>query len=144
MMKHMCKSEPRFMIYVSEKALSRVSLIAMHLYGVNSEVIMPRRIMDRGFSDVLGKDIEIEIDYLNSNNGDMLLQYNSLNSWKDLGGAYEPSKAVKLNNTGKLLKAKFVIDDANFEGRQNGQSDFRLLNLSNKPLAIKKVTVHKK
>jgi hypothetical protein len=100
---------------------------------------------DKGFRSKLGKDIKIEIEYLDTDNGQILLQYNSFNSRKESGGAYEGAdKPIILKNSGKLLKTNFLINDANLEGRQNGGADFRLINESDKPLLIKRIIVHRK
>ena len=42
-------------------------------------------------------------------------------------GAYTQSKErVNLKGTQRWRKARFLLDDARFEGRQNDQSDFRV------------------
>ena len=72
--------------------------------------------------------VVIEVEYFDADaGGHFRLDYDSLDQSKRLVSAYWRSKElVYLKGTQRWRKARFLIDDARFEGRQNDRSDFRV------------------
>jgi RNA polymerase sigma factor (sigma-70 family) len=70
----------------------------------------------------------IEVEYFDEDSGAIFrLDYDSYNESSRLLGAYTQSKErVHLKGTQRWRKARFLLDDSRFEGRQNDQADFRV------------------
>ena len=83
---------------------------------------------DPPLQEVPTKFIIIEIEYFDADAvGQFRIDYDSLDQSKKLISAYWQSKElVKLKGTQRWRKARFLIDDARFEGRQNDRADFRV------------------
>ena len=72
--------------------------------------------------------VVIEVEYFDADaGGHFRLDYDSQDESNRSLGAYTQSKEkVYLKGTERWRKARFLLDDARFEGRQNDQSDFRV------------------
>jgi len=70
----------------------------------------------------------VEVEYFDADaGGHFRLDYDSYNEENRSLGAYTQSKEkVYLKGTQTWRKARFLIDDGRFEGRENDQSDFRV------------------
>ena len=70
----------------------------------------------------------IEVEYFDADaGGHFRLDYDSRDESNRSFGVYTQSKErVNLKGTQRWRKARFLLDDARFEGRQNDQSDFRV------------------
>ena len=70
----------------------------------------------------------IEVEYFDADaGGNFRLDYDSYDESSRFLGAYTQSKErVNLKGTQRWRKARFLLDDARFEGRQNDQADFRV------------------
>jgi hypothetical protein len=100
---------------------------------------------DKGFKQHLGKNLSIEVEYFDDLEGQLFLEFNSEDESATLAGAYKlHNKQITLTGSKKWKAARFEIEDALFSGRQNGLSDFRFVNLSKKPIVIRKVKVSRK
>lgn len=73
-------------------------------------------------------EVMIEVEYFDGEaGGHFRLDYDSFNDTTKNQGAYTQSKEkIYLKGTQRWRKARFLLDDARFEGRQNDQSDFRV------------------
>jgi hypothetical protein len=73
--------------------------------------------------------LEIELEYLNSGAGEVILQYDSTDSGLPYAGTYKlcPS-SIRCTNNGQWQTARFSVSDARFAGRQNNGADFRFYN----------------
>jgi hypothetical protein len=73
--------------------------------------------------------VEIEIYFLDVGEGQLVLQYDSLDEAAPHSGAYKDHpRTVRRAGSGEWRKAVFLIEDARFEGRQNSGADFRIYN----------------
>ena len=72
--------------------------------------------------------VVVEVEYFDADaGGHFRLDYDSHDESNRSFGAYTQSKEkVYLKGTQRWRKARFLFDDARFEGRQNDQSDFRV------------------
>jgi hypothetical protein len=72
--------------------------------------------------------VVVEVEYFDADaGGHFRLDYDSHDESNRSFGAYTQSKEkVYLKGTQRWRKARFLLDDARFEGRQNDQSDFRV------------------
>ena len=70
----------------------------------------------------------IEVEYFDADGGGILrLDYDSHDESSKALGAYTQSKEwVYMKGTLRWRKARFLLDNARFEGRQNDQADFRV------------------
>jgi RNA polymerase sigma factor (sigma-70 family) len=70
----------------------------------------------------------VEVEYFDADGGGILrLDYDSHDETSKALGAYTQSKEkVNLKGTLRWRKARFLLDNARFEGRQNDQADFRV------------------
>jgi hypothetical protein len=74
-----------------------------------------------------GGRVEIEVHFLDQGEGPIALQYDSSNPNSPHAGAYKPHPlTLRRTNSGQWRKSLFQLEDARFEGRQNGGADFRL------------------
>ncbi len=83
--------------------------------------------LDDGFRRQPGKALDIELDYLDTGVGDVVLDYDSTDVRAPVGGAYKSHSSItrRANNTAQWQTAHFRITDARFRGSENAQSDFR-------------------
>jgi hypothetical protein len=72
--------------------------------------------------------VMVEVEYFDGDaGGHFRLDYDSFNETTRNQGAYTQSKEkVYLKGTQRWRKARFLLDDARFEGRQNDEADFRV------------------
>jgi hypothetical protein len=72
--------------------------------------------------------VMVEVEYFDAQaGGHFRLDYDSHNGTSRNEGAYTQSKEkVYLKGTQRWRKARFLLDDGRFEGRQNDQADFRV------------------
>jgi hypothetical protein len=70
----------------------------------------------------------VEVEYFDADaGGHFRLDYDSRDESSRYLGAYTQSKErVNLKGTQRWRRARFLLDDARFEGRQNDQADFRV------------------
>jgi eukaryotic-like serine/threonine-protein kinase len=91
----------------------------------------------------LGRHVEIELEYRNTDAGDIRLHYDSTDlSWPDQGAYKEYPTFVNRMNTGQWRTAKFQIADARFENRQNAGADLRFYN-NGRPLLVQSVKMRR-
>jgi len=79
-------------------------------------------------------DVVVEVEYfdVSSVGGHFRLDYDSHNGTSRNEGAYTQSKEkVYLKGTQRWRKARFLLDDGRFEGRQNDAADFRVTVVGN-------------
>jgi hypothetical protein len=78
-------------------------------------------------------DVMVEVEYFDAETGGHFrLDYDSYNGTSRNEGAYTQSKEkVYFKGTQRWRKARFLLDDARFEGRQNDQADFRVTVVGN-------------
>ncbi len=85
--------------------------------------------VDDGFRRRAGRALDVELDYLDTGFGDVVLDYDSTDVGAPVGGAYKSHPfVVRRANTGRWQTARFHITDARFRGSQNVQADFRFYN----------------
>ena len=86
--------------------------------------------------------IVVEVEYFDGETGGHFrLDYDSFNETSRNQGAYTQSKEkVYLKGTQRWRKARFLLDDARFEGRQNDNADFRVTVVGNQ-FHLRAVTV---
>lgn len=72
-------------------------------------------------SDVNGRDVTIEIEYLDLVTGQFSIEYDGVAS------AYATGPSAPLTGSGQWRTHRFELSDAYFGDRQNGGSDFRLV-----------------
>ena len=77
--------------------------------------------------------VMVEVEYFDAEaGGHFRLDYDSHNGTSRNEGAYTQSKEkVYLKGTQQWRKARFLLDDARFEGRQNDNADFRVTVVGN-------------
>jgi len=77
--------------------------------------------------------VMVEVEYFDAEaGGHFRLDYDSHNGTSRNEGAYTQSKEkVYLKGTQRWRKARFLLDDARFEGRQNDNADFRVTVVGN-------------
>lgn len=76
-----------------------------------------------------GPAIEIELEYLDTGTGDIVLQYDSTDARLPDSGAYKAYPLpARRTNKGQWQTARFRVNDARLGGRQNGGADFRFYN----------------
>jgi GxGYxY sequence motif in domain of unknown function N-terminal/GxGYxYP putative glycoside hydrolase C-terminal domain len=76
-----------------------------------------------------GASVEIDLGYLDSGSGDIVLDYDSTDSpLPDKGAFKRYPHAVQRMNSGQWKLAQFYVSDANFQNRENGGADFRFYN----------------
>ncbi|KAA1260261.1 hypothetical protein LF1_28000 [Rubripirellula obstinata] len=71
-----------------------------------------------------GRDLTVEVEYLDSSVGSFALQYDSVD------GAYVQTASALLTDSGQWRTHRFELSDAYFGNRQNAASDFRLVKSS--------------
>ncbi len=100
---------------------------ALQLYPGRPELYAYFRI-DPALKSHLTNLVIIEVEYFDADaGGHFRLDYDSRDESNRSLGAYTQSKErVNLKGTQRWRKARFLLDDARFEGRQNDQSDFRV------------------
>ena len=77
---------------------------------------------DAFFGDATdGRDVTIEIEYLDSGNGQFSLEYDTV------AQDYKSSDVALMTNSTEWRTHRFELSDAAFENGQNGGSDFRLV-----------------
>ncbi|MDH7481423.1 MAG: NEW3 domain-containing protein [Armatimonadota bacterium] len=107
--------------------------------------LSPTRYLYFGVSDnmpVSGKTYII-VDYYDGTQGSFSLQYDSTANTEPFNGAYKDAgKTVRLMGSGIWKRETFVLEDAMFAGRQNCNSDFRLV-VHDGDLAVKQIAVSK-
>ncbi|MDI6828608.1 MAG: hypothetical protein QME62_09010, partial [Armatimonadota bacterium] len=70
----------------------------------------------------------VTVDYYDDQQGAFSLQYDSAADSESFDPAYKDAgKIIQMKGSGTWKQATFVIEDALFAGRQNGNSDFRLV-----------------
>jgi hypothetical protein len=73
-----------------------------------------------------GNGIEIDLEYLDSGEGEIKLEYDSTDARAPFNGAYKTYPyVIHLKNTGRWQLGRFRMNDARFRDSQNNQSDFR-------------------
>ena len=84
--------------------------------------------IDPAFKGPDTNSVIVEVEYFDADaGGHFRLDYDSYYESNRSGGAYTQSKErVYLKGTQRWRKARFLLDDARFEGRQNDQADFRV------------------
>jgi hypothetical protein len=72
--------------------------------------------------------VMVEVEYFDADaGGHFRLDYDSYDETSRNEGAYTQSRErVNLKGTQRWRTARFLLDDARFEGRQNDQADFRV------------------
>lgn len=88
------------------------------------------------FQELDGRDVTIEVEYLDSSNGTFRLEYDSTNQ------TFQPSESVLLTDSGQWRTHRFDLTDADFGNDQNGSNDFRI-EKSGGNLLIRRVRVIK-
>jgi hypothetical protein len=84
---------------------------------------------DPGFLPETGGAVEIDLAYFDSGFGDIALDYDSTDVRLPDAGAYKryPSAIHRMNSQQWKL-ARFFLNDAHFENRENNDADFRFYN----------------
>jgi hypothetical protein len=84
--------------------------------------------IEPAFKDSGTNAVTVEVEYFDADEGGHFrLDYDSYNESNRSLGAYTQSKEkAYLKGTQRWRKARFLIDDGRFEGRENDQSDFRV------------------
>lgn len=79
--------------------------------------------IDDGYlsNEIDGKDVTIEVEYLDLGTGQFSLEYDGL------GGPYADGTDAVLTGSGQWRTHRFELTDARFANRQNGGADFRLV-----------------
>jgi hypothetical protein len=76
-----------------------------------------------------GARLEIDLAYLDTGSGDIVLDYDSTDFRLPNAGAYkEYPYAIHRQNSGQWKLARFYVNDARFANRENGGADFRFYN----------------
>jgi len=88
------------------------------------------------FQETDGRDVTVEVEYLDSSTGTFSLIYDSLSQ------ADQSSSPVPLTGSGKWRTHRFELADARFGNHQNGANDFRL-EKSSGALTVRRVRVIK-
>lgn len=99
------------------------------------------RVPDPFFFD-LHEAVEIEIEYLDSGKGDLVLQYDSHDEDAHMGGAYTNGPVVQRKGTGTWITHVFRLENAAFLNRQNHSTDFRVA-VTGEPVCVSRVAVRK-
>ncbi len=87
--------------------------------------------------------VDVTVVYHDRGSGELYLQYDSTDpAGSSSDGAYRPSIAVQLDDTGEWRSHTFRLIDAGFGGRQNGGADLRVAVDSNEPLSVDQVVIH--
>lgn len=85
--------------------------------------------VDDGFPAAGAGELAVELEYLDSGSGRIVMEYDSGDERAPLSGAYKPHAQVpQRSGTGVWCQAVFRLSDALFSGRQNGEADFRFYN----------------
>lgn len=73
-----------------------------------------------------GQALEVELEFLDNESGEISMEYDSTDVRATLGGAYKlyPQK-IRRSGNGQWKQARFRIFDAGFGGSQNDDADFR-------------------
>jgi hypothetical protein len=84
--------------------------------------------IDPAFKRPDANSVIVEVEYFDADaGGHFRLDYDSYDELSRSGGAYTQSKErVNLKGTERWRKARFLLDDGRFEGRENDGSDFRV------------------
>lgn len=84
--------------------------------------------IDPAFKGSDTNSVIVEVEYFDADaGGHFRLDYDSHDESNRSGGAYTQSKErVNLKGTERWRKARFLLDDGRFEGRENDGSDFRV------------------
>lgn len=99
------------------------------------------RVPDPFFFD-LHEPVEITLDYLDSGEGGILLQYDSHNEDAPFAGAYTDGDVIARKGTGEWRTYTFKLEDTAFMSRQNHRCDFRFAVLG-EPINVSRVEVRK-
>ena len=83
--------------------------------------------LDDGFRRQAGSAFDVELDYLDTGTGDVVLDYDSNDIHAPIRGAYKSHPLImrRADNMARWQTARFRITDARFRGSENAQSDFR-------------------
>jgi hypothetical protein len=73
-----------------------------------------------------GKGAKVRVTFIDGAVGVLGLSYDSSDAAAPLGGSYKAARPVPTHRTGRIATAEFDVPDAQFAGRQNASSDFRL------------------
>jgi len=90
----------------------------------------------------LHEPVEIEIEYLDGGNGDLVLHYDSRDEDAHMGGAYTVGEVIHRNGTGRWVVHTIRLNNAAFRSRQNHMSDFRFA-VVGEPVCVSRVVVRK-
>jgi hypothetical protein len=91
-----------------------------------------------------GARLELDLAYLDTGSGDIVLDYDSTDFRLPNAGAYkEYPYAIHRQNSGQWKLARFYVNDAHFANRENGGADFRFYN-GGDDLLISAVQVRRK
>ena len=84
--------------------------------------------IDPAFKKQIHHRALIEVEYFDSDKGELLrIQYDSFDRTGKKDGAYTESKDRLIMDGSQTWRvATFQLEDARFEGRQNGDADFRV------------------
>jgi hypothetical protein len=97
--------------------------------------------IDDSFKWAQSMKVNVEVEYVDCSGGSFGVQYDSHDQSATLDGAYKDSaNRVVLQGTGVWKTATFSLEDARFDGRQNGSADFRIATDAPR-LLVRKVTV---
>jgi hypothetical protein len=96
------------------------------------------------FPEARRTPLAIEVEYMDTGNFRFGLEYDSLDTAAPLAGAYKPHpQLIQASNSGQWRSAVFHVEDARFQGRQNGAADFRFYCLGD-DVRVRRVTVRRK
>lgn len=98
--------------------------------------------VDDFFFRASGLPVTIELTWYDEGQGEFLLQYDSTDPSGALDGAYTNAGSVRRGNTRTWRTHTWTLDNARFEGRQNGAADFRIYS-SGDDLHVREVLVRK-
>jgi hypothetical protein len=99
--------------------------------------------VDKAFLENGTTPLEIELEFLDRGQGQLVLEYDASDAAAPHQGAYKPhSKVVSRRGDGRWRTESFRVPDARFAGRQNGGADFRFYN-GGEDLLVRAVRVKK-
>jgi len=97
--------------------------------------------IDPAFKTSPHMNVKAVVEYFDEAHGNFDLQYDGWETRAPAQGAYTSTPTrIPLNGSLEWKTAEFLLNDARFENRQNGQADFRL-RLSNPTLYVSRVTL---
>lgn len=99
--------------------------------------------LDDAFAQhVAGQPVDVQIEYLDGGDGELILQYDSTDPSAIREGAYKDAgPRIQLKNTGEWRTATFRIADTKFAGRQNDSTDLRIFKTQNDELIIRSIAL---